>query len=97
MTVKDIENATAHSPPRKQLTRSMTGTSLPDASIPIKKLIYALLAISLGTVIECESLVARAPGAAGRARATELRTHTPDTTTNRRCPAGRPPFVPCRV
>lgn len=38
----------------KKLARSMTSTSIPDSSIPVKKLIYALLAISLGTVIECE-------------------------------------------
>jgi hypothetical protein len=50
--------AVGHVPPSstkkltKQLSRSMTGTSLPDASIPVKKLVYALLAISLGTVIE---------------------------------------------
>lgn len=76
VTVKDIEAATAHSPPRKQLTRSMTGTSLPDASIPIKKLVYALLAISLGTVIECEWLVSCAGARYRRPCDTMLRTHT---------------------
>jgi hypothetical protein len=40
----------------RQMSRT---TSLPDSSIPIKKLIYALLAISLGTVIECESYVSK--------------------------------------
>jgi hypothetical protein len=32
-----------------KLSRSMTSTSIPDSSIPLKKLIHALLAISLGT------------------------------------------------
>lgn len=35
-----------------KLMRSTTSTSLPDSSIPLKKLIYALTAISLGTIIE---------------------------------------------
>jgi hypothetical protein len=42
-------------PPGKISRQMSRTTSLPDASIPVKKLIYALLAISLGTVIECES------------------------------------------
>jgi hypothetical protein len=37
-----------------KLSRSMTSTSIPDSSIPLKKLIHALLAISLGT---CELLL----------------------------------------
>jgi hypothetical protein len=48
VSIKDIQDA----PPSKKLNRSMTSTSIPDASIPVKKLMYALLAISMGTVIE---------------------------------------------
>jgi hypothetical protein len=48
VSIKDIQDA----PSPKKLNRSMTSTSIPDASLPVKKLMYALLAISMGTVIE---------------------------------------------
>lgn len=41
-------------PPGKISRQISRTTSLPDSSIPVKKLIYALLAISFGTIIECE-------------------------------------------
>lgn len=50
---QDLSAAPVIASSPSKLKRSMTtSTSLPDASIPVKKLIYALLAISLGTVIE---------------------------------------------
>lgn len=53
----DVVNVSDASEPvpmrdQKKLVRSQTSTSIPDSSIPLKKLVYALLAISLGTVIE---------------------------------------------
>jgi hypothetical protein len=48
-------------PQRLRSELSVASSLPPDGSIPFKKLMHALLAISFGTIIECESLDPTAP------------------------------------
>lgn len=46
---------------QKHINTYASSSMPPDRGVPLKKLLYALLAISLGTVVECKSRLSAVP------------------------------------